>query len=1357
MTPGTTPTRSRHLQGVGAWLGNHEGTGAVANCFVSHASKDRNEAELLHQRLRAAGHRVFLDTDHDDGIQPGEGWEARLGRELTLADAVIFVNSPAAQASAWCLYELQRAKERQLRIYSVAVSEDVAPYGLIAQAQGVTGPTFEDRVQRAVGMVDELNIASWNPERSPYPGLAAFEPEDEAIFFGRTEDIAYLRKLLGPDDPANGQRLLMMGPSGVGKSSLVRAGLLPSLRRHPGWRVVTPRLVPPDLLASVHDALRDAGGGTTGTIVERAREIVRRLPPPARLLLVVDQAEDLLLPDVDEARRDALVAELKAATASHSPVSTLVSFREDRLAEMKTVLPHFIESGVTTALVVNRMPAARVTELIEGPARVHGLTLDPGLAARLRDDAGGGDERVHALPLIAFTLSEMYRLTKERDDHRLTVRDYEQVGEFKGAIATAASKTEARIADGAALDSLLVQLVSVNEQGTVASRTLPASALDPRQREVAEVLADDRLLSLSQGDHGEPTVRLVHDRLASDWPRLRQLVELRSDDLRMQARLERQAREFTEGQRDVLPPEATKEARDWLARQPLNAPLESVRALVSVSRRRHRRRRAVWQTTGAVVAVLGLLAVAFAVQSKRQEQNTKVLGFSINAQSYASGGQPFAALANAYDSVRAGWNERAEQAMRQSLAQLGSARHLGLRGTVSDLAWSPDGTIAFVVSGMVSLWNPARGQQVTPLTDQALGYVTALAYNRDGSRLAMVANLGRPLIWDRASGSLTSSTETISRRVGSLSFTPDGTKLVAAGDHDVVVMDVSAARSRKVAAPDDWVLRAVSHDGSRAIAVRPDDKVSVLDLTGESAAPIADLPGVAHVSEGAFSEDDLRVGVFDGTGAAKVFQLGQGAPVLLSAQREGPVLDNAFAFGRDLREAAVITPDKAIGLLDVETGSVSTLSGTIGPTTSAIFSPDGDWLAALTADDRAFVSNTHTGATTDLGTARADGPRALAFDADGRRLAIAGAADDLLVFDLPTIRPTTLPGDGTAVDEMTFSDDGNVLATTDLASTITVWDIRTGAGQQVEPDEFFDSISLDAAGRTLVALDAQGQPMAWDITGEPKRVPTGSSAADSIAISPDGRLIATGGSGGVVTLYDHESQQSTTLAAGGGGIASLRFDPSGERLLIEPTSAPPLIWAHGGDQILRPPPVDRFGSTLWVASDRNLAHVVIATALSDGPAEFAWWDVVSGTTTPWTDYSGFGGRLADNGDLFFDASTDPPELRSADGRPVRYPLVAKQPAVAYAFDVANGRVLMSLRNGSIVLGAPGRPEAAVVATNAGTQSSMAFSPTGDLFATARADGSIRLWNDAYLIGCDQLWQRAQTVLGEHPSTPPTSC
>ena len=404
----------------------------------------------------------------------------------------------------------------------------------------------------------------------PYPGLRAFTVEEEVIFFGRGNEVDKLIKLLR--DPR--QRFLaVVGASGTGKSSLVRAGLLPRLKNNAvagskDWRVLdftTGDLENPFELLAVK--LNEMLPGAMQH--QRPRELAERLqnepewigilaeqvhagsPAWAELLLFVDQFQDLFTPSVTESCCAPFVAMLASAAASER-MRVVVTLRADfltRAAESATRLPELLQASTFPLLPPRRDALA---EMIRLPAQVAGVKLEDDVADKILEDAG---DIPGALPLVALCLSELYNT--RGPERGITLRQYQEMGGLNRAIDKIVGEATKSIQHREkALESLFSKLVTVDRHGHAVRRRSNSAEFEGNEA-VKQLVWDlsnspGRLLTVTKDtvDVTKDTVELVHDALLEKWPELEQWIERNRADMRLWAELEDDAHNWLKSSHD---------------------------------------------------------------------------------------------------------------------------------------------------------------------------------------------------------------------------------------------------------------------------------------------------------------------------------------------------------------------------------------------------------------------------------------------------------------------------------------------------------------------------------------------------------------------------------------------------------------------------------------------------------------------------------------------------------------------------------------------------------------------------------------------------------------------------------------
>ena len=386
--------------------------------FISHSSRDNDFAKELEGRLKEQDHSVFLDLD-PEGIVAGQSWERTLYRKLRACRAVVAVCTDHYLASHWCFAEIALARMERKPIFALKVnplSEDARLPSILTEGQYINLRTNqEEGYQRLWKGFAEAGFEAempdtWNPNAPPYPGLLAFQERDAPIFFGREIEIKKGLDLLN-----SGRRqdlVLVLGTSGSGKSSLVRAGIVPQLRRHPDqWLIVDPFCPGPEPLGELAASLRDTfqrSAEPGGTFKLNREAIARDLETndwaklvreyrldtrhrEATVLLVIDQFEELLGHAADNPANRFLALLRRGLEAEATPLLVLATLRSDFLSLFQQ---HADLGGIDfDKLLLGPLSIDGLRRVIEEPARLGQIELEAGLVDCLLSDTATYDEQ----------------------------------------------------------------------------------------------------------------------------------------------------------------------------------------------------------------------------------------------------------------------------------------------------------------------------------------------------------------------------------------------------------------------------------------------------------------------------------------------------------------------------------------------------------------------------------------------------------------------------------------------------------------------------------------------------------------------------------------------------------------------------------------------------------------------------------------------------------------------------------------------------------------------------------------------------------------------------------------------------
>jgi WD40 repeat protein len=516
----------------------------MADIFISHSGGDNEIAAAIGERIRRQRPSWSLFYDKDN-IRAGQRWQERLREELTSCRVVLALLSRNWLGSPWCFTEAVTAGFRGKDVVGIE-TEDLSGDDLarappiLHERQRVRLRDGDDRAWREI--LEALDRSGLDPDDwfpippnvGPYPGLVAFDEKDAGVFFGRkqeiTEYLGILDTLRGPD---RSQVLVISGGSGSGKSSLLRAGLIPRLRRKPEWVVIGPFEVAREPVRNLFDRLGEALAGLglpveglnlsrppadPDTLAETLDETIRRLEQAtgAWVLVPLDQAEALLVGDRQASGPTWLLlgalAQLLARRTRHAVLAATIRTEFVPRLEAAFAGPDIrLRQAPLSAL-------GSLAEVVEKPAERFGIELEAGLSEQIVADVHSAE----ALPLLAYTLKELH--DRGGGDRHLTLDEYRTLGGVQGAIA---AKLEAVLSDpeptaeeAQALHRAFTRYLIRVDEGAVEGerllrRVVPRTSLPRSADRVIGRLVDGGLLTTKDG-----TIELAHERLINDWRKL---------------------------------------------------------------------------------------------------------------------------------------------------------------------------------------------------------------------------------------------------------------------------------------------------------------------------------------------------------------------------------------------------------------------------------------------------------------------------------------------------------------------------------------------------------------------------------------------------------------------------------------------------------------------------------------------------------------------------------------------------------------------------------------------------------------------------------------------------------------------
>ncbi len=1039
--------------------------------------------------------------------------------------------------------------------------------------------------------------------RNPYKGLRPFTEADSRDFFGRGELIQRLVARLR-EDGAGCRFLAVIGASGSGKSSVVRAGLVPAIRHgalgdpegcfiaemSPGARpmealeaailriAVRPAPSLPDVLDS----------GPRGLL--EAVELVA--PAEAEVVLVVDQFEEAFNQwGADEGERERFLESLRVATVDpRSRLRVVLTLRAD-FYDRPLTYPRFGELLAARTEAVPPLTADELEQAVRKPAEQVGVTPEPGLVAEMIAEVA---HQPGALPLLQYALTELF---ERRQDDRLTLDAHREVGGVTGALSARADhivhgrgREEQR-----AIRQVFLRLVTLGEGTQDTRRRVPRSELDglevdPAATEgVLNAFGRHRFLTFDRDPATrEPTVEIAHEALLTAWRRLRNWIEEAREDLRQERRLARAAAEWRASDRDpsfLLRGARLEQVAAWDAatdlaigheeRAYLKASIdhrdrerteedERHRREVRIERRSRIRLRALVAVFSVAALVTGSLTIVARNQARIARARELASAAIANLDSDPERSILLATAAvDETRSVDGSVLPEAEEALHRAVIASRVVRTVpGLGGK---LDWSPSGV--FVTegpegSGIIDIRDAATGQRVLAPFRGHEGDVTDVAFSPDGSRLATTGDDGWLRVWDPSTGDLVARLHGSDGAFGP-SFSADGSKVAAAWtDGTVQVLDLSTDRvvwtGNVVEGVDDLADTSLSPDGEHLAVTTALRNGAVYDLeTGEQAFKLTGTGGTFIPSE------------------------------------------RGVSWSPDGRSIATTSADGIPRVWDARSGKLRfTLLGHAGFVESVAWSPDSSRLVTGGTEGTVKVWDIGKAGLREVLSLSAQemsgGVRGVAFSADGTKVMAGGSA--VKIWDVGPNGDAEwgdLPSGGSFGDVDFMPNGLRIVASSTSGARLKIWDVQTGKAIRTIALPFGCIASLDVspdggaigAGGGASHCDKAGRfggdvAGVWDpATGEERFVVWHSLDVNDVAFSPDGDQLVTAGWDGAATIIDRSGKVIRVLGGyrGYAGLAKARFSADGRLVATvvysydntEPGLNSVEVWDWADDDLIR--------------------------------------------------------------------------------------------------------------------------------------------------------------------------------------------
>lgn len=1097
------------------------------------------------------------------------------------------------------------------------IREDI-PYELNYVIQRATAKDPEDRYPDALALANELrevalggavpliSVFDLEDVTNPYKGLRPFEEADSADFFGRDALIQQLANRIDEDDALAGF-LAVVGPSGSGKSSVVKAGLVPALRHglilgSEDWFIaeMIPGTEPlENLEAALLSVAFDEPDDLLKQLQEDERGLIRAVEAifpgqDAALLLVIDQFEEVFTFAQTEAETLHFLQLLNATVRDpNSRIRVIATLRAD-FYDRPLLYPEFGALMRSRTEVVLPLNAHELEQAITGPAARVGIGVDANLVATIISDVS---EEPGVLPLLQYVLTETF---ERCEGQTLTLEAYQSIGGVIGALARRAEELymEMDATSQSVVRQIFLRLVTLGEGTEDTRRRVSWSELmsfadhgkGVRARETMQSVLDTfgkhRLLTTDRDPTTrEPTVEVAHEALIREWTRLRSWLDESRADVRSQRILAGAAAEWIKAHRETsfllagarltqyeewsqtTDLALTQDERDYLeaslAQRDIHLKEEAARKA-----REEALERRVRQWLGVLVVVMTIAAIVAVFLMTEAQDARDVAEVNLN-------------LAQTQSAIVA----RKEQ---ETLSLAQAERALGIFPSNPQLA------MAVALRANEISVPPTRSRSILTNIAYAPGMQRQFSFGTSqiadvaigpDNQTALSASLvdAHLTLWDLETGAVIRELNSHTLPVTTIAFSPDGkTALSGSLDRRIILWHLEAGEPILELEGHSGIVDAVafSADGKLALSGAEDDTMILWNLeTGQLIHTFErDGDGVKDV---AFHPDGNMALSAWGDNTIVLWDLEAKTAVHTLRQHTGDVLSAAFS--PDGRHILSASRDELLILWDVTSGNVVRIMGEGNPgslhdlqVNSLAFYPDGSRVITASDDGTLIIWDPETGTALSQLHGHTDKVTSVAVGRGGK-LAISGSADHtIIVWDIgnneimQTFDPeadTELP-----VNTVALSRDGTIAFSGFEDGHIAVWDVDTGqeirrlghedAGHSAPVTGF----AVSSGGDTLLSGSEDTTVILWDISsGAPLRVFDGeeghTDAVMAVAVSPDGSTAVTGSADNTLILWDIAGGTPLrTLEGHTRSVLSVAFSPDGNLVVSGSADSTLILW-----------------------------------------------------------------------------------------------------------------------------------------------------------------------------------------------------